>query len=87
MQLPAIKRYDPIWRPHCFDRVTVNGKPDGATGYSDLFSVIGPCFSEFSSGPNLRELADFSASLFGYGFYGLSECRSLGFRAIEILAE
>lgn len=73
-RLTYLQTPDAIWKPYAFDRVTVafNGQPQ--------FSIIGPCFSEYPSGPNLSELADASAEISPLPSFGLHSCRSLGFR-------
>lgn len=74
----AILNNDPIWKPWSFDRVRITGKTD--RGAIVDFCIMGKCYSEFESGPNLCHVADFAGDLFGAGFYGLADCRALGFR-------
>jgi len=72
---------DPIWRPYAFDRVVVCGNQVGEPHQKELVCLIGKCYSEFDSGPNLRDLAEATGALLGPGSYGLASCRPLGFRA------
>jgi hypothetical protein len=60
-------------RPYTFDRVEVSSK-------NAEFSIVGKCYSEFRSGPNLRELANAAGEIAGEGYYGLRVCRYLGWR-------
>lgn len=69
---------DAIWRPYAFDRVTVNGRTD--SGELVSFSIVGKCYSEFASGPNLTHIAEVAGHFIGAGFYGLESCRALGWR-------
>ena len=67
---------DATWKPYAFDRVTV------ATSDGVPVSIIGKCYSKYSSGPSLFMLADAAAELTETsGHYGLKSCRKLGFRA------
>lgn len=63
-----------VFHWYAFDRVTV--RKDGAP----LLSLLGICFSEFTSGPNLRELTEVAADFCEdrEGWYGLDSCRPLG---------
>ena len=70
---------DSIFRPWTHDRVSVTGNTMAGTPVN--FSIVGPCYSEFKSGPNIQHLANVAGSIFGQGFYGLESCRPLGFRA------
>ena len=79
IHLERLQTPDPIWRPYAFDRVQITGHTaDGRTAH---LSLIGACYSEFASGPNLSQLANAAADLIGPGFFGLDSCRPLGFRA------
>ncbi len=56
---------DQIWRSYKFDHVTVKSSD------APEFCFIVPCYSRYSSGPNLCELADNAALLTGVnGHYG-----------------
>lgn len=72
--LQHLQTPDPIWRPYAFDRVTVSGKG------GPILSLVGRCWSEYQSGPNLCHLAEVAGYFQGPGFYGLHSCRPLGFR-------
>ena len=58
-------------KPYIFDQVVVsaNGTP--------ALCILGKCFSEFKSGPNLRTLANAAGELMGFGFYGLESARPI----------
>jgi hypothetical protein len=73
-----LQKRDLICQPYCFDRVEINGKT--TEGQPVSFSIIGKCFSEFKSGPNLCILANIAGCIFGTGYYGLKNCRYLGFQ-------
>ncbi len=68
--LKYLQQQNNIWQPYAFDRVQVSGTVP--------FSILGICYSEYKSGPNLRHLADIGLSLTGPGQFGLASCRSLG---------
>lgn len=74
-----LQRGDMLHAPWAHDRVTVKGST--LAGEPVWFSIIGPCFSEFKSGPNLWILANVAGWMFGPGSYGLESCRLLGYRS------
>jgi len=65
--------------PYAFDRVEVTGTTTGGEPIS--MSILGVCYSEFASGPNLWVLANATAAQVGGGMYGLRSCRPLGYRS------
>jgi hypothetical protein len=81
--LKYLQTPDPIWRPYAFDRVTISGRNE--SGEPVQFSLLGTCYSEYQSGPNLFHLANVAGRFFGDGYYGLYSCRELGFRATRTL--
>lgn len=76
--LKYLQQPDHIWRPYAFDRVTVSSSLAGNLG--GVFSILGICYSEFRSGPNLRHLADVGGATLGQGYYGLQSCRYIGYQ-------
>ena len=75
-----LRRYDPIWREHAFDRVTVNGHVPGTPYCGPLFSFVGKVFSPYRSGPSLLDVADAAGEVFGNGWFGIESSRYVGFR-------
>lgn len=75
-----LRRYDPIWREHAFDRVTVNGYVPKMAYHGPLFSFIGNVYSQYRSGPSLFDVADAAGEIFGGGMFGIESCRYVGFR-------
>lgn len=75
-----LRRYDPIWREHAFDRVTVNGWIPSMRYHGPLFSFIGTVYSPLRKSPSLMDVADAAGELFGAGFYGIESFRYVGFR-------
>lgn len=76
--LDHLQTPSPILRPYAFDRVEVCGHY--LDGKPISFSILGVCWSQFDSGPNLMTLADAASDLVGSGSFGLKGARSLGFR-------
>lgn len=70
---------DRTWRRYAFDHVTIKGRPNGEGDSIPIISILRPCFSEYDSGPSLCHLAEVAGQLIGPGFYGLDQCRALGF--------
>lgn len=67
-----------MYRPYIFDRVTaqVGGKP--------FVSILGNCYSEFKSGPNLVQLANSINELNDdCKSIGLLDCRYIEFKITE----
>ena len=61
-------------RPYAFDRVTISTR-DGVP-----CSLLGVCYSEYPSGPNLSMLAAAAAQVTGVGgYYGLASCRFISY--------
>lgn len=67
-------------QPYVFDRVTVSGRAFGELNSRPLFSIVGPCYSEFSTGPSLFDVVEAAGQLLGEGWYGVESCRPLGYR-------
>ena len=53
---------DQIWRPYTHEHVTVRACY-GNNGYRVDLSLLGRCYSEYPSGPNMLVLADATAEL------------------------
>ena len=62
-----------MYRPYTFDHVEVSTNGGG-------FCIIGKCYSEYLGGPSLFELADAAGELTGPGYYGLRQCRYIGYK-------
>ena len=74
--LDYLHRPDAIWKTYAHDRVEISGH--ASDGSPVRASLLGVCYSEYESGPNLWELAQAAACIFGPGSYGLVSCRLLG---------
>ena len=73
--IQRLQTMDEIWRPYGFDRVEVRTQRGN-------FSILGLCWSDYRSGPNLLQLANAAAEITGeQNFYGLGYRRPLYFRS------
>lgn len=66
-----ITAHDPIWRPYRHEQVIANGRKEDGTRVE--VCIVGACYSEYTSGPNLCDLADTVGQIFGPGYYGLKQ--------------
>lgn len=68
----ALKRYDEIWRPYIFRDVIVGYRMSDGREFT---TNLGECYSEFMTGPNLQELANYIEARTGAVAVWLISCK------------